>query len=117
MKKVFLAVAVLAFVAGLVAFSTTASANKYRNMQRTTMQETASTEAASAESNRSMTDCMSFSASFKSQGMSGAKSMCNRQFGSPMAETGRVVTYSYDNYTNLVLDCSRGGCYTKCMSK
>lgn len=118
MKKILFIVTALAFVAGLIVFVTDASAGKYNKMKQQTFQ-TAGTgeEVYSAEKNRSMTDCMDFSANFRSRGKDNDMSTFNRQYGSPLSKHGRICTYSYDNYTNIMLDCSKGRCYSKCMSK
>ncbi len=116
MKRILLIIAVLAVAAGLSALSTEASAHKYRKMQQQTMQ-TGGSALASAEQNRSMTDCMQYSANFRSKGINNDKSMFKRQYGAPCSESGRTFTYNYDNYTNIVLNCSKGSCFTKCLGK
>ena len=42
--------------------------------------------------------------------------MFRRQYGDPFNASGRMFTYSYDNYTTIVLDCRRG-CVCRCTSK
>jgi hypothetical protein len=118
MKKIVFIVAALAFVAGLVVFATDASAGKYNKMRQQTWQ-TAGTgsDLYTSEQNRSMTDCMEYSANFRSRGRDRDMAMFKKQYGAPMSQRGGMCTYNYDNYTNIMLDCSRGRCYSKCMSK
>lgn len=116
MKKILFVIALAVVAAALLGLSTDASANKYRKMNQQTF-STGSSDVASAEINRSMMDCMEFSANFRSRGMGKDKGMFNRQYGSPYNRTGRIMTYSYDNYTSIILDCSKGRCYCKCISK
>ena len=118
MKRIIFIVAALAFVAGLVVFATDASAGKYNKMRQQTWQ-TAGTgsDLYSSEQNRSLTDCMEYSANFRSHGKSKDQAAFNKQYGTPVNKNSRVCTYNYDNYTNILLDCSRGRCYSKCMSK
>lgn len=116
MKRILFVVIVLAVAAGLMAFATDASAHKYGKMQKTTMQTGGGSELASAEQNRSMTDCMEYTANFRSRGMKRDMATFNKQYGGPYSESGRVLTYHYDNYTNIILDCRRG-CITKCLGR
>ena len=60
---------------------------------------------------------MSFTASFKSRGAKKDKANFKKQYGAPTSSKGRVCTYNYDNYTNIILDCSKGRCYSRCMYK
>lgn len=91
----------------------TAFAHKYQ--KRETMR--GKSAGASGEATMSMSDCMSFCAGFSCAGGSNkAKADFERQFGDPTDVSGRVMTYSYDNYTNVILDCS-GRCYCRCLSK
>ena len=115
MKRILLLTAAVAVVAGLLTISMDASANKYNKM-RYQAPQTESGDVYSAEKNRSMTDCMQYAANFKSRGMAKDKADFNRQYGNPTGDMGRALTYKYDNYTNITLDCSRG-CYCKCVSK
>ena len=119
MKKILFIVAILSFVAGLVVFATDAQAGKYNKMRQQTWQtaDTGGGDVYSAEKNRSMTDCMEFSANFRSRGISKDKAVFNKQYGTPQSQGSRMCTYNYDNYTNIMLDCSKGRCYSKCMSK
>jgi hypothetical protein len=120
MKRIIFIVAVLAFVAGLVVFATDASAGKYNKMREQTWQTPGTdtgSDLYSSEQNRSMTDCMEYSANFRSGGKAKDMAAFNKQYGAPQSERGGKCTYNYDNYTNIMLDCSRGRCYSKCMSK
>lgn len=116
MKKTAFVAVIVAFTASLVIVSTDASANKYKKMQYQPHEQETS-DVASAEKNRSMMDCMQFSANFKSEGINKDKAAFDRQFGGTMSEAGRTLTYSYDTYTTIILDCSKGGCYCKCLGK
>lgn len=116
MKKTALIAVIVAFATGILAFSTNAAANKYKKMQYQPPAQ-ATGEVASAESNRSMMDCMQFAANFQSQGKAKDTALFNRQFKGAMSEAGNVLTYSYDTYTNIILDCSRGRCFCRCMGK
>jgi len=84
---------------------------------RSSIVEPYSAQVASAEKVRSMDDCMSYSANHVSKGASADRSMFGRQFGQPTSKSGADWTYSYDNYTNIELDCSRRSCYCRCFSK
>lgn len=120
MKRIIFIVAALAFVAGLVAFATDASASKYNKMREQTWQKAGTgtgSDLYSSEQNRSLTDCMEYSANFRSRGKTKDMAAFNKQYGTPLNKSSRVCTYSYDNFTNIMLDCSRGSCYSKCMSK
>jgi len=118
MKKIVFIVAALAFVAGLIVFATDASAGKYNKMRQQTFQtEGTSENVYSSEQNRSMMDCMEYSANFRSQGKTEDMEMFKKQYGVPLSRSGGICTYNYDNYTNILLDCSRGRCYSKCTSK
>ncbi len=114
MKKthVILMVATV-FVAALVLSTAYAGGHKYQ--KRETMR--GKSAGASGEATMSMSDCMTFCAGFSCAGGSNkAKADFERQFGDPIDVTGRVTTYSYDNYTNVILDCS-GRCYCRCLTK
>jgi len=115
MKKIVFLAAAVAFIAGLLVISTDAQANKYNKMRYQPPKQESS-DIYSAENNRSMTDCMQYAANFKSRGMKKDKADFNKQYGAPMSQANRTCTYSYDKYTNIILDCSRG-CFAKCMSK
>lgn len=116
MKRTAMIAAVVAFAASLLIVSTNASANKYRKMQYEPPAAETS-DVYSAEKNRSMMDCMQFSANFKSNGMKKDKAMFDKQYGGPLSQAGGALTYSYDTYTNIILDCSRGGCFSRCLGK
>lgn len=70
-----------------------------------------------AEKTRSMTDCMTFSASHKSRGEAVDKAEFKRQFGDSTGGVGAVMEYNYDKYVKVVLDCSKKACSCKCLQK
>ena len=70
-----------------------------------------------AEKTKSMSDCMTFSASHKSKGAEGDKAEFNHQFGAPLSESGAAAEYSYDNYTKVILDCAKKSCSCRCLQK
>ncbi len=70
-----------------------------------------------AERTTSMTDCMTFSASHKSRGATADQAEFQRQFGDPIGVSGAVSEYSYDQYTKVLLDCSKRACSCRCLQK
>ncbi|HPQ80473.1 MAG TPA: hypothetical protein PLZ86_01980 [bacterium] len=114
MKKRLLAVAVGIAVAMI--FAGTASAGKY-SRPKPYVEPADSGLDAFAEKQRSMSDCMSFSASHKSKGSNADRAEFRRQFGEPAGEAGAVTEYSYDKYTRIFLDCSKRLCTCRCLGK
>ncbi|MFH1830257.1 MAG: hypothetical protein ABH871_05735 [Pseudomonadota bacterium] len=117
MKKgyVFLAVGVFVAIALSIMISS-ASAHKYQ--KQTSLRSQSSSDVASAERTRSMTDCMQYAANFKSRGKSSDRADFDRQYGGgPLSESRGVLAYNYDSYTNILLDCSKGRCYCRCLAK
>lgn len=112
MKKMGYILAVFAVVA-LIAVSMNASAHKYQQKAYTPGSE----NVMAAESVTSMSDCMSYSASHKSRGMTSDKQLFTKQFGQPVGKRGGKTTFDYDNYTNIILDCSGPKCHCRCLSK
>ena len=114
MKKALLAVVVaVAFVAVLVG---AASAGQYKRPKPYVEPSDSGLEVF-AEKTRSMTDCMTFSASHKSRGAEGDRAEFKRQFGEPVSEAGAVANYNYDKYTKIFLDCSKKMCTCRCLGK
>ena len=113
-KVMILAIAVVALSVAWTAFVKDASATKYGKMQYTAPETPA---VASAEKVRSMNDCMSFSANHVSKGREADHELFSKQFGKPANSSGAIANYSYDNYTNIALDCSRRLCSCRCLSK
>jgi hypothetical protein len=70
-----------------------------------------------AEKTRSMSDCMTFSASHKSRGEAVDSAEFKRQFGDSTGGVGSATEYSYDKYTKIILDCSKKACSCKCLQK
>ncbi len=112
MKKLCL-VAVVIGLAALVA-SLSVAGNKYRTSP---YEPPESGEVAADESVRSMADCMEFSTNHKSRGHSGDKAEFKKQFGDPISESVSKITYNYDKYTKVVLNCSGKKCDCMCLSK
>lgn len=110
MKKFALvAVVAVAFIATAVY----AAGNKYRQPTTLPVEEVV----VNAESATSMSDCMTFSASHKTKGMTGDEAEFKRQFGEPVNKTGSLLTYNYDKYTKVLLDCSKKSCSCRCVPK
>lgn len=112
MKKlclIGLAVGVVALVASL-----SMAGNKYR---KTPYEPPVSGEVGADEAVTSMSDCMSFSANHKSKGSTGDKEEFKKQFGDPITAQSAVITYNYDKYTKVVLDCAAKKCNCRCLSK
>jgi len=104
---------ILAVVAiAIVTISIEASAHKYKPKKHSAWSETS---LMLAEKERSLTDCMTYSANHVSKGRKSDRSMFGRQFGSPSTMNGAVWTYNYDQYTRIVLDCSGSRCSCRCL--
>lgn len=69
------------------------------------------------ERTRSYTDCMQFAGAHKSRGRAADEVEFKRQFGGPAADLGKAFEYSYDNYTNVILDCTQKACRVRCVQK
>lgn len=108
--KRLLIAGITGFCVALLMFSTIANAHKY--LRKTT---DSSPDVMSAEKARSMSDCMTYSANHVSKGCSKDKSMFSKQFGDPIERNGPITSYNYDEYTKIILDCSKASCYCRCM--
>ncbi len=96
----------------IVAISFDALANKYKKKQPITR-----AQINSAEQTESMSDCMTFCASHRSRGRKRDCSMFSKQFGPLIEDDGLIKEYNYDDYTNVILDCRKGACFCRCLSK
>jgi hypothetical protein len=107
-RKAFAFGLVLTLAAGV---SLVAGAHKYqRNLPLS--------EATQAgEATTSMSDCMTFSASHVSKGRTADRATFSRQFGNSISEKGNVWNYNYDEYTSIVLDCTKPACSCRCLPK
>lgn len=103
---------VMVVAAAFIATAALAAGNKYRQTPVVVVEEPVN-----AESVTSMSDCMTFSASHKTKGLEGDKSEFDRQFGQPVSKTGNLMTYNYDKYTKVMLDCSKRSCSCRCVPK
>jgi len=109
MKKAlaFLTIAVIT-----AATAGTASANKYKKSPTPNR-----ADIVSAERTTSLTDCMTFSASHATKGKKADQAEFKRQFGDPISTNGQIFEYAYDEYTKVILDCSKGRCSCRCLGK
>lgn len=112
MKKLCL-IGLVVGIAALVA-SLSIAGNKYR---QTPYEPPESGEVAADESVTSMSDCMSFSANHKTKGSETDKAEFKRQFGEPITKNASSITYNYDKYTKIILDCSAKKCDCMCLTK
>ena len=103
---------VVVIVTAFIATAALASGNKYKQTPVVLVEEPVDSESVT-----SMSDCMTFSAGHKTKGLEGDKSEFNRQFGEPVSKTGNLMTYNYDKYTKVVLDCSKRSCNCRCSPK
>ena len=111
MKKFALAVVIA------VAFIATAALAGGHKYQQKPFEPVDTEDVAAAESVTSMSDCMTFSASHKTKGHETDKAEFHRQFGEPTSKTGNMMTYNYDKYTKVVLDCTQRSCSCRCLPK
>lgn len=115
MKKILVvAIVAVALSAAWSVFVKNASASKYNKMKYSAP---VSAEVADAEKVRSMNDCMSYTANHVSKGHEADHALFSKQFGKATNTSGAVATYNYDDYTKIMLDCSRRLCSCRCLSK
>lgn len=115
MRKTTVLLAALTAAAAIAAGTASShAASKYGKMKYSPPE---SPMVADAEKVRSMDDCMSYTANHVSRGHEADRSMFAKQFGQPTSAQGAVSTYSYDSYTNIMLDCSRSMCSCRCLGK
>lgn len=100
-------------IAVLIA-SLSIAGNKYR---KTPYEPPASGEVAADESLTSMNDCMTLSANHQTKGPEADKAEFKRQFGDPITTNTSAITYNYDKYTKIVLNCSARKCDCMCLTK
>ena len=111
MKKFALAVVI---AVALIATSALAVGNKYKQKA---FEPADTSDVAADESVTSMSDCMTFSAGHKTKGLEGDKAEFGKQFGEPVNKAGTLMTYNYDKYTKVMLDCSKKSCSCRCSPK
>ena len=112
MKRSLVAIAV---VVALAVTATVFAAQYSRPKPYAEPQDTGLT--AYAEKTKSMSDCMTFSASHKSRGEAVDRAEFKRQFGDPIGGLGAVSEYNYDQYVRIILDCSKKACSCRCLQK
>ena len=108
MKRTLIFLTLIAIV--MISFD--ALAHKYKEKQTVTR-----SQLISAEQTESMSDCMTFCASHKSRGRRRDCAMFAKQFGPMIEDDGLIKEYNYDDYTKVILDCRKGACYCRCLSK
>lgn len=112
MRKIFFASAIV--IAAVFIFGA-ASANKHHQKAGVAQNDTG--YAASGEATTSMSDCMTYAASFKPRAKAAALADFERQYGKPAGTNKGVTYFNYDKYTQVLLDCSKGSCFCRCLGK